>query len=148
MAGERVVAVYLIETPLAPAQVADVLAGEQSAGTFVRVAGESDELRGRARATVESIEEIEPLTAPSLRSAWFERKGTKGPYRRARVSVSFPAANIGANLPTLAATVAGNLFDLGESTGLRLLSLHLPATYRDRFERPAQGVEGTRTLCG
>ncbi|WP_395694868.1 diguanylate cyclase domain-containing protein, partial [Piscinibacter sp.] len=40
---------YLIETPLDPAQVAEVLAGEQSSGTFVRVAGESDELRARSR---------------------------------------------------------------------------------------------------
>ena len=38
--------------------------------------------------------------------------------------VSFPVANIGANLPTLAATVAGNLYDLGEVTGLRLEALH------------------------
>ena len=48
---------YLIETPLDPAQVAEVLAGEQSSGTFVRVAGESDELRARSRAIVEHIEE-------------------------------------------------------------------------------------------
>ena len=36
---------YLIETPLDPARVADVMAGEQSSGTFVRVANESDALR-------------------------------------------------------------------------------------------------------
>ena len=42
-------ATYLVETPLAPAQVAEVLAGEQSSGTFVRVAGETDALRARSR---------------------------------------------------------------------------------------------------
>jgi ribulose-bisphosphate carboxylase large chain len=142
----RLAAVYLLETPLDPAQAAEVLAGEQSCGTFVKVHGESAELRARAGATVDAIEELEPLAAPSLPSAWLARRGTPGPWRRARVTVSFPVDNIGANLPTLAATIAGNLFDLGEATGLRLLSLDLPAAYRARFQRPAHGVAGTRRL--
>jgi ribulose-bisphosphate carboxylase large chain len=146
--GNRLSAVYLIETPLDPALAADVVAGEQSCGTFVRVAGESADLRERARATVDHIEELEPLASPSLPNAWLERKGVKGPYRRARVTISFPTDNIGANLATLAATVAGNLFDIGEATGLRLDSLALPAGYRDRFERPNHGVAGTRALLG
>jgi ribulose-bisphosphate carboxylase large chain len=62
--------------------------------------------------------------------------------------VSFPVANVGANLPTLAATVSGNLFDLGEVTGLRLESLRLPSSYRKRFDLPAQGIAGTRKLAG
>ncbi len=90
-------ATYLLETPLEPAKVADVLAGEQSSGTFVRVAGETDDLRARSRATVEHVEELDPAQSPSLPNALLERKGTKGPWRRARVTVSFPLANIGAN---------------------------------------------------
>lgn len=144
----RLGATYLIETPLDPAIPADVLAGEQSCGTFARVAGESDELRARARATVERIDELEPLPAPSLASAWLDRRGTTGPWRRARVTVSFPIANFGTNLATLAATVAGNLFDLGETTGVRLESLEIPREYRDAFARPRHGVAGTRALAG
>lgn len=139
---------YLIETPLDPAQVAEVLAGEQSSGTFVRVAGESDELRARSRAIVERIEELEPASVPSLPSAWLERQGRGGPWRRARITVAFPLANLGANLPTLAATVAGNLYDLGETSGVRLEHLALPAAWRARFERPRHGVAGTRALTG
>ena len=48
--GHRLQAVYLIETPLAPARAADVLAGEQSCGTFVKVQGETDALHAAARA--------------------------------------------------------------------------------------------------
>ncbi|MEO3385292.1 ribulose-bisphosphate carboxylase large subunit family protein [Mesorhizobium sp. CAU 1741] len=145
---DRIEANYLIETPLEPARIAAIMAGEQSCGTFVRVAGETDELRERAAAEVLSVEEIESVDAPSLTSAWLERKGTQGPWRRAKVTVSFPVANMGANLPTLAATVAGNLYDLGEVTGLRLLDIAISQHYRARFEMPLAGVSGTRKLLG
>jgi ribulose-bisphosphate carboxylase large chain len=147
-AEQRIRARYRIETPLEPAAVAEVMAGEQSCGTFTRVEGETDDLRARARATVEAIAELEPAAAPSLPNALLERKGRRGPWRRALVDISFPVANIGANLPTLAATVAGNLYDLGEVTGLRLESLRLPAAYRAQFERPSHGVAGTRRATG
>lgn len=144
----KIEAEYLIETPLDPEKVAGIIAGEQSSGTFVRVAGETDDLRRRAAATLLSVSELEPLSTPSLASAWLQAKGIAGPYRRARVRIAFPAENIGANLPTLAATVGGNLYDLGEVTGLRLLDLALPATYRDYFAYPAAGTEGTRERMG
>jgi ribulose-bisphosphate carboxylase large chain len=141
-------ATYRIETPLDPAAVAEVMAGEQSCGTFARVEGETDALRARARAVVESLEPEGEVAEPSLPNAWLERQGRRGPYRRACVRIAFPVANIGANLPTLAATVAGNLFDLGEVTGLRLERLELPADYRARFERPHVGISGTRRITG
>jgi len=148
MATERIRASYLIETPEPPEKVAEVMAGEQSCGTFTRVEGETDALRARARATVESIVELESVTAPSLPNALLERKGTQGPWRRARVEISFPVANIGANLPTLAATVSGNLYDLGEVSGLRLETVHVPAAYRARFDMPRVGIAGTRRATG
>jgi ribulose-bisphosphate carboxylase large chain len=148
MQADRFEATYLIETPLPPVQVAEVMAGEQSCGTFTRVEGETDELRQRARATVERIDELESVGAPSLPNALLERKGHTGPWRRARVHISFPVANGGANLPTLAATVSGNLYDLGEASGLRLESLKLPAAYRAQFDMPQVGIAGTRKATG
>jgi len=145
---DRVRASYLIETPEAPEKVAEVMAGEQSCGTFARVEGETDALRRRARATVESIVELDAAAAPSLPNARLERLGARGPWRRARIELSFPVANIGANLPTLAATVAGNLYDLGEVSGLRLETVHVPAAYRARFELPRLGIAGTRRVTG
>src|SRR5436190_6692267 len=94
-ASDRLEADYLLETPLDPRKVAEVLAGEQSSGTFVRVAGETDDLRARSRASIERVAELEPAARPSLPSAWLDQQGLRGPYRRARVSVSFPIANIG-----------------------------------------------------
>ncbi|WP_424625470.1 ribulose-bisphosphate carboxylase large subunit family protein [Achromobacter marplatensis] len=143
-------ATYLIETPMDPARVAGVMAGEQSCGTFTRVQGETDELRARARARVESVELLESVATPSLPNAWLARQagGMSGQYQRARVRIAFPVANVGANLATLAATVGGNLYDLGEVTGLRLESLELPANYRAQFDMPQVGIAGTRQLTG
>jgi ribulose-bisphosphate carboxylase large chain len=146
--SDRFEATYLIETPLDPAAVAEVMAGEQSCGTFTRVEGETDALRERARAAVTGVAELPASDQPSLPNAWLERRGAVGPYRRARVTISFPAANVGANLPTLASVVAGNLYDLGEVTGLRLEQIKLPAAYRARFPMPKQGIAGTRRLTG
>lgn len=148
MTSERFEATYLIETPLDPRKVAQVMAGEQSSGTFTRVAGETDELRERASAVVTKVEELESVATPSLPNAWLARKGVSGPWRRARVAISFPVDNVGANLATLAAIVAGNLYDLGEVTGLRLDTITLPASFRARFPLPSQGISGTRRLTG
>ena len=149
MNSQMIRATYLIETPLDPARVAEVMAGEQSCGTFTRVQGETDELRARARAVVEDITLLDAVDQPALPNAWLERQhaGARR-YQRARVRIAFPTANIGANLPTLAATVSGNLYDLGEVTGLRLERLSLPSNYRAQFEMPRLGIAGTRRATG
>ena len=69
MADDRIIAEYLVETPKSLAAAAESMAGEQSTGTFTRVPGETDELRERFAARVESIEELEPVAAPSLPGA-------------------------------------------------------------------------------
>jgi len=138
---------YRIETPLPLATVAETMAGEQSCGTFTRVEGETDALRERARADVVSVVDLGKV-APSLTSSWLERKGMPGAVHAGEIQIRFPIANVGPNLPTLASIVAGNLFDLGETTGLRLESVTLPATYRARFQLPRHGVKGTRSLVG
>ena len=148
MTSDRFQATYLIETPLDLAKVAEIMAGEQSSGTFTRVAGETDELRARTRAIVTSVAPLETVDEPSLPNAWLARKGIAGPWRRARVAISFPVDNVGANLATLASIVAGNLYDLGEVTGLRLDTITLPAAFRSRFALPTQGIAGTRRLTG
>lgn len=148
MTSERIEATYLLETPMEPARIAAIMAGEQSSGTFVRVAGETDALRARAAAEVLEVTELDPVDEASLESAYLERKAVSGPYRRARVRIAFPVANIGRNLPTLAATVSGNLYDIGELTGLKLLSLSIPEAYRSRYPMPVMGIAGTRASLG
>ncbi|WP_043531977.1 RuBisCO large subunit C-terminal-like domain-containing protein [Litchfieldella xinjiangensis] len=141
-----IIARYLLESPLDPEKVAAMMAGEQSAGTFVRVPGETNALREQHGARVRSVTVVEERDRPTLASAYLERKGVQGPWRLAQVEIAYPEENVGANLPTLATVVAGNLFDLGEVTALRLLSVELRPEYRARFSHPALGVVGTRRV--
>lgn len=148
MTGTHFTADYLIETPLPLAKVAEIMAGEQSSGTFIRVEGETDDLRARARAEVIDIEDLGEVEFPTLPSAWLNRRGITARPHRAKVTIRFPIDNIGVNLAALASTVAGNLYDLGEVTGLRLENIALPASWRRQYAMPTQGITGTRKLMG
>lgn len=137
-------ATYWIETPLSLEHAAEVLAGEQSSGTFVAVPGETEALRARHRARVERVEAEEQVATPSLPGAVPAEDG----YRRGVVEVSFPMENVGPNLPTVLSTVMGNLFELRELSGLRLLDLDLPAEFGRAYPGPQFGISGTRRLTG
>jgi ribulose-bisphosphate carboxylase large chain len=137
---------YLVESYSPLEKAAEVIAGEQSCGTFVTLPGETADLKERARARVVRIEPLEDAQAPSLPNAFADRRDVKGPYHRGIVEVSFPIHNVGPNLPNLYATVAGNLFELGELTGLRVLDVDLPDDYAQSFPGPAFGALGTRDV--
>lgn len=141
---DRLTARYLIETPLPVAQAAAVLAGEQSSGTFVEVPGETAELKQRFAARVEKITELEAFATPSLPTG----RAPAASYRRAEVTVSWPVENFGPNLPTLVSTVQGNLYELAQFSGLRLLDLDFPRSFTTKFRGPQFGVAGCRRLAG
>jgi len=62
--------------------------------------------------------------------------------------LSFPYINVGSSLPLLMSTVAGNLFELSQFSGLRLVDLELPAPFAAAYPGPQFGIEGTRQLAG
>ena len=139
---------YFVESSVPAEKAAQVIAGEQSSGTFLSLPGETEALKERSRARVVRIDALPPVLAPSLPSAYVERGPHDGVFHRAQVEIAFPVANVGPNLSSLLATVAGNLFELGEVTGLRLLDLELPPAYAAGFAGPGFGIEGTRRLAG
>ncbi len=148
-AHNSIIARYRIETCLPIEQVAETIAGEQSSGTFLPVPGETEELKARARARVTTITLLDPADAPSLPGGR-KPKGVSGPlkYQRAEITLAFPFANVGANLPTLVATVCGNLYELSDHTGCKLLDLELPPAFGEKYPGPHFGVAGTRKLAG
>ncbi|MBO0903537.1 ribulose-bisphosphate carboxylase large subunit family protein [Jiella sonneratiae] len=143
---DRIEADYLLETPDIVERAVAAIAGEQSSGTFLPVPGETPELKERAAATVAAIENLAPSDRPSLPGAAEPRIG--GRWNRAKITISWPLANIGPSLPNLLATVAGNLFELKQVSGLRLLDIRLPGAFADAYPGPQFGVEGTRRLAG
>jgi len=64
------------------------------------------------------------------------------------VTLRWPFNNIGASLPNLLATIAGNLFELRQITGLKLLDIRLPDAFADAYAGPRFGIEGTRKWVG
>lgn len=144
MSSLRIEADYLIETSYDLRAAAAAMAGEQSSGTFVAIPGETSELKARSAATIEMLTEVETVAQPSLPGAGRPSENC----RRALVTLSWPVENLGPSLPNLMATVAGNLFELKQFSGLKLLDIRLPSSFADAYHGPAFGVEGTRRLSG
>lgn len=141
--SDRIHARYLIETAEDVQKAVEIMAGEQSSGTFMALASETPELKARAGAQIERIELLGTVDTPSLPGA---RPGNV--YNRAEVELSWPLANIGPSLPNLIATVTGNLYELKAFSGLRILDIDLPEAFAARYQGPAFGIEGTRILSG
>jgi ribulose-bisphosphate carboxylase large chain len=143
---ERIEADYLVETAYDPRKAVEVMASEQSSGTFVPVPGESPELKARSAARVERLEVMRDVEGPSLPGAGSPSNHL--PRVAARVTLSWPLDNMGPSLPNLMATVAGNLFELKQFSGLRILDLRLPGAFADAYPGPKFAIEGTRKLTG
>jgi len=141
---ERIKAKYFIETPLQVEDAARVLAGEQSSGTFVAVPGETEELKQRFAARVESVDHIGMVKQPSIPGLTVKY----GQYNQAYIEVSWSVENFGYNLAVLISTLQGNLYELTQFTGLKLMDIELPASYAGQFKGPRFGIKGTRKLTG
>lgn len=149
MTASRVTATYRIETAYPLQDAAESMAGEQSTGTFVRLPGETDELRERCGARIERLTELDTVSAPSLPGAGLPKGAGPDPvYRRAEVVLSWSLENFGTSLPNLVATVAGNLYELRAFSGMRLVDIGLPPEFARAYGGPKFGVEGTRRLTG
>jgi ribulose-bisphosphate carboxylase large chain len=131
--ASRVHATYYLDTAVAPERAADIIAGEQSSGTFVPIPGEDEALKARAAASWE----ITPLDETST-----------GQNKRYQLRLSWPLENFGASLPNLMTTVAGNLYELKPVAGLRLMDIELPDEFAAAYPGPAFGIAGTRQLAG
>jgi ribulose-bisphosphate carboxylase large chain len=125
-------------------KAAAVLAGEQSSGTFVAVPGETENLKARFGARVETVTPLETVSGPSLPGC----RGGNQKFHRAEIVVSWPFENFGFNLPALVSTVQGNLYELSQFSGLKLMDLALPASFKQAFRGPKFGIAGCRKLMG
>lgn len=144
--SDRILATYRIETSHPLEKAAAVMAGEQSSGTFVPVPGETPELMARYGARVEQIIPLGDVAEPSLPGAKPPRDG--GRLQQAEVTLSFPYDNIGDSLTALMTAVGGNLYELSQFSGLKLLDVMIPERLIASQPGAQFGVAGTRRLCG
>jgi ribulose-bisphosphate carboxylase large chain len=146
--AERIKATYIIETAHPLEKAVATMAGEQSSGTFVKVPGETAELTERFGAKVEFIELMGTSDIPFLSDSKPPAGQLKPIFQRAKVRISWNYDNVGSNLSTLMATVAGNLFELSQFSGIKLIQIQLPAEYKQQYAGPKFGIEGTQQLTG
>ena len=93
------------------------------------------------------ITELERVDQPSLPGGRDQGRRRLA-YRRAEVIVSWSIENMGYNLPTLVSTLQGNLYELSQFSGLKLMDLEFPASFAQVFTGRKFGIEGTRRLTG
>lgn len=146
--AERIKATYIIETSHPLEKAVATMAGEQSSGTFVIVPGETAELTERFGAKVDFIEPMGFSDIPFLSDSKLPDGQLKPNFQRAKVGISWNYDNVGSNLSTLMATVAGNLFELSQFSGIKLIDIDLPAEYKQHYPGPKFGIEGTQKLTG
>jgi ribulose-bisphosphate carboxylase large chain len=142
---QRIEADYLLETACDARAAVAIMAGEQSSGTFVAVPGETPELKARAAARIERLEIVGGTPTASLPGAMRPQDSS---IVQALATLSWPLDNIGPSLPNLVATVAGNLFELKQFSGLKILDLRLPEAFASAYPGPAFSIAGTRRLTG
>ncbi|SEB66243.1 ribulose-bisphosphate carboxylase large chain [Paramicrobacterium humi] len=140
-----IVATYRISSYLPLEKAAEILAGEQSSGTFTRVALESEDLKRRHGAVVSRITVDETPIAP-LPGSW--RPSPAATLTTGTVEVLFPTINFGPSVASLITTVAGNLYELRELAAVKLLDVELPAALAQHYSGPLRGIPGTRRLMG
>ena len=133
---------YRIETAGDPEALATKIASDQSTGTFTALPGETDAVRARCAARVESVQPLDPADAPSLPDP-----GGRGPYGRAEVVIAWPLEAVGTDIAALMTITVGGVFAVRGLTGLRVLDFELPAAW-SCHPGPQFGIEGSRRLMG
>lgn len=134
---------YRILSRLPLEEAAEAIAGEQTTGTFTKVAGETPELHAKHRARVLEVTALDEEPGEPLPGA----RGT-GPLNVGLIRIGYPLVNSGASLTRLMAFIAGNLFELSELAGIKLMDIDFPAAYDEAYPVAPHGIAGTRALVG
>ncbi|RWH82684.1 MAG: ribulose 1,5-bisphosphate carboxylase [Mesorhizobium sp.] len=133
---------YRIETSGSIEALAAKIASDQSTGTFVALAGETEELKARVAARVLAIRHLPDTDRPSLPEAG------DGPFKRADVDIAFPLDAVGTDLSALMTIAIGGAFSIKGLSGIRVVDMKLPDEYRGAHPGPQFGVAGSRRLTG
>ena len=115
---------------------AAALAIEQTCGTWLKVPGETPEVRERAIGRVVGIYEA-PAYQIGIPADVSERHFI--------IRIAYPWKNFGAQISMMLSTVIGNISSSGK---VKLLDLEFPSSFLKGFPGPKFGVPGLRELLG
>jgi 3-oxoisoapionate-4-phosphate decarboxylase len=141
MMAEFITLTYLIETPGSPEKLAEKIASDQSTGTFVALAAETEELKNRVAARVIALMPLPPSLTPSFPST------EAGPFHRALVEIAFPFDAVGTDLSALMTIAIGGVFSIKGLSGIRVVDMKLPTAFAKAWPGPQFGIEGSRRLA-
>jgi 3-oxoisoapionate-4-phosphate decarboxylase len=133
---------YRIETSGSIAKCADKIASDQSTGTFVALAAETEELKNRVAARVTAIRNLPDVSHPSFPTS------ESGPFHRADVDIDFPLSAIGTDLVALMTTTIGGVYSIKGMSGIRIMDMQLPQAFKGVYPGPQFGLAGSRKLTG
>jgi len=123
---DAVLATYQLAGEFPLADLARVVAMEETTGTWTPVPKRTGSLEEELQGEVASVDEATGTAVVAYPLGIFEVE----------------------NLPGFLAIVAGNLFGLGSLTRARLVDLEVPAPFAKRYPGPAFGIDGVRRLVG
>jgi len=115
---------------------AAALAIEQTCGTWLKVPGETPEVRERAIGRVVGVYET-PAYQIGIPDTVTERHFI--------VRIAYPWQNFGAEISMMLSTVIGNISSSGK---VKLVDLEFPKSFLANFQGPKFGVQGIRDLLG
>ncbi|MEW6215087.1 MAG: RuBisCO large subunit C-terminal-like domain-containing protein [Nitrospirota bacterium] len=142
---DYIIATYYLETPMDLYEAANALAAEQSTGTWKRVGDETDYLRERHGIKVIGIYPVPGEFRQNLPTGVaMSEFGMQ--IRAAVLRLAFPHINFGPKIPNLLTAVAGNLYEMGAFTAIRLMDLEFPESFLRNFKGSRFGIKGCRDI--
>lgn len=133
-----VIATYYVATKASANMIkfAAALAVEQTCGTWLKVPGETPEVRERAIGRVVGVYEA-PAYQIGIPAGVEERNFI--------IRIAYPWQNFGPQLSMMLSTVIGNISSSGK---VKLVDLEFPESFLKYFPGPKFGVPGIRELLG
>jgi 3-oxoisoapionate-4-phosphate decarboxylase len=135
---------YRIETSGDPHALAVKIASDQSTGTFVALAQETESLKARAAARVLEVRDLPEQDYPSIPQA----AGDSGPFRRAEAVIEFPFDAVGTDLAALMTIALGGVYSIKGFSGIRVVGMKLPEGFAKAYPGPQFAIAGSRKLTG
>lgn len=132
---------YRIETPGSIEAMAQKIAADQSTGTFTELPGETEALKARYAARVETIVPLPDADRPGFPT------DAPGPFHRADVTIAWPLDAIGTDIAALMTIAVGGVYAIRGLTGVRVMDFDLPPDFACH-PGPQFGIAGSRRLMG